>query len=282
MKNQQVTPLTIGIEKIILDHGNRGMDAIYDSVPRGYCRRAARLILKNKGVVLIGTGFPVGGSFETDGPIGSICLYTVLEHLGYTPLFVCAPPLSRILRKRFTTYEIPILDWNESIPVVQKALKTLSPSLVISVERPGIARDGRYYNIQKEDITDAAAKYDLFFRYCDCPSIAFGDGGNEIGMGNIAGGLTGMSIIPSITPCDELVIATVSNWGVYGVLAAMGYELKTDLFELFDLEAVATYLVKRGCVDGVTARPELSEDGFPLTVGLSVIDQLRELVRRYH
>jgi hypothetical protein len=37
-----------------------------------------------------------------------------------------------------------------------------------------------------------------------------------------------------------------------------------------------------GSVDGVTARPELSEDGFPLIVGLSVIDQLRELVRRYH
>jgi len=146
------------------------------------------------------------------------------------------------------------------------------------VERPGVAEDGRYYNMRKEDITEYAAKYDLFFELCTCPTIAFGDGGNEIGMGNLNRELSHMSIIPSITKCDELVIATVSNWGVYGVIAAMSLELGKDLFKLFDPAEIANHLLENGSVDGVTLRAENSEDGFPISVGLSIILRLRELL----
>ncbi len=107
------------------------------------------------------------------------------------------------------TYEIPIRTWEESKSLVETALGSLKPSLVISVEWPGVAEDGRYYNMRKEDVTEHAAKYDLFFELDSCPTIAFGDGGNEIGMGNLTRELSHMSIIPSITKCDELVIATV-------------------------------------------------------------------------
>ena len=60
------------IEKIILQHGARGMDRLQKSMEPGYCRRAAQMILDNQGVVVIGTGFPVSGSFESDGPISAI------------------------------------------------------------------------------------------------------------------------------------------------------------------------------------------------------------------
>ena len=270
--------IDVHIEDIILTHSSRGMDALRKSLPEGYCKRAADLILKNKGVVLIGTGFPVGSSFETDGPIGAISLYKVLESLKSRPTFVCAPPISRILSRDFTTYEMPIRNWEESRGLVEMALATLKPSLVISVERPGVTEDGRYYNMRKEDITDYAAKFDLFFDLSNCPTIAFGDGGNEIGMGNISGERSRMSIIPSITKCDELVIATVSNWGVYGVIAAMSLELGEDLFKLFDPAEIADYLLENGSVDGVTLQPENSEDGFPIPVGLSIILKLRDLL----
>lgn len=268
----------VQIENIILEHGSRGMDALRKGLSEGYCKRAAHLLLKNKGVVLIGTGFPVGNSFETDGPIGAISLYKVLEHLRNRPIFVCAPPISRILSKGFSTYEIPIRTWEETKLLVETALASLKPSLVISVERPGVAEDGRYYNIRKEDITEYAAKYDLFLDLCNCPTIAFGDGGNEIGMGNLRRELSRMSIIPSITKCDELVISTVSNWGVYGVIAAMSLALGKDLFELFDPAKIANHLLENGSVDGVTLRAESSEDGFPISVGLSIILRLRELL----
>jgi hypothetical protein len=266
------------IEKIILQHGQRGMDRLRQSMEPGYCRRAAKIILNNKGVVVIGTGFPVYGSFESDGPIGAIALYRVLVDLAYEPVFACAPPISKILSKGFLTYELPLAGWKESRPAIRKALKDLDPQLIVSIERPGVAADGRYYNMRKKDITDATAKFDLFLQESNCPSIAFGDGGNEIGMGKVAGALANMDVIPSVTSCDELVIASVSNWGVYGVIAVLCDLLGRDLFELVDPESIANYLLANGCVDGVTNRKEASEDGFPIEVSKSIIQQLRDLI----
>jgi hypothetical protein len=266
------------IEKIILQHGERGMDRLQENMKPGYCRRAAQMILDNKGVVIIGTGFPVSGSFESDGPISAISLYRVLTHLDYKPVFACAPPISKILSNRYTTYELPLVSWDESRPVIRKALADLNPSLIISIERPGIAADGRYYNMNRQNITEFTAKFDLFFQECQCPCIAFGDGGNEIGMGNVIKALSKLDIIPSVTTCDELIIASVSNWGVYGVMAALCDLLNRDLFELIDPESTANYLVANGCVDGVTNRREASEDGFPIEISKSIIQQLRNLV----
>ena len=115
------------IEDIILSHGTRGMDRIRAAIPVGYCERAANLILKNKGRVIIGTGFPVGGSFETDGPIGAIALYRVLDRLGHEPIFGCAPPISKALAGDFRTLEIPILSWEASVPIVESALADIRP-----------------------------------------------------------------------------------------------------------------------------------------------------------
>jgi hypothetical protein len=265
------------IEDIILSHGTRGMDQVRHAVPGGYCRRAAKLVLENKGRVLIGTGFPVGGSFETDGPTGAIALYRVLERLGHEPIFGCAPPISQVLAGGFRTLEVPILSWEATAPLVESALADIRPALVVSIERPGVARDGRYYNMRGRDISDSLAKFDLFFNLCECPTIAVGDGGNEIGMGNILAELSRLPIVPSVTPCDELVIAAVSNWGVYGIIAAMSLELNQDLFSSFDAVEIVRYLVDRGAVDGKTGYAECSEDGFPLAVGLDIIEQLRAL-----
>jgi hypothetical protein len=266
------------IEDIVLSHGARGMDRLRGSLPADYCTRAARMIMANKGRVLIGTGFPVGGSFETDGPIGAIALYRVLEGLGYEPLFGCAPPISKVLVNGFRTLEIPILSWRATVPFVEQALADLQPALIVSIERPGVAADGRYYNMRGQDISDALAKFDLFFERCACPTIAVGDGGNEIGMGNVHAEAVKLDIIPSITTCSELVIATVSNWGIYGVIAAMSRVLHEDLFRCFDPAEIVRYLVGQGAVDGKTGYAECSEDGFPLAVGLTIIARLRELV----
>jgi hypothetical protein len=266
------------IEDIILSHGTRGMDRIRGAVPAGYCTRAGKLLLENRGRVLIGTGFPVGGSFETDGPVGAIALYRVLERLGHEPIFGCAPPISQVLARDFRTLEVPILSWEATVPVVQAALAEIRPSVIVSIERPGVAADGRYYNMRGRDISDFLAKFDLFFNLCECPTIGVGDGGNEIGMGNALAELVHLPIVPSVTSCDELVIATVSNWGVYGVIAAMSRELRQNLLDCFDPAEIVRHLVDRGAVDGKTGNPEGTEDGFPLSVGLAIIGRLRALL----
>ena len=263
------------IEKIILQFNTRGMERIARCIPGGYCRRAARLIRDHRGPVLIGTGFPVRDSFETDGPIGAVALYRVLQHLGSDPIFVCGPPLSRILGDRFQTYEIPIKAWDDSISIARQALAKLSPALLLAVERPGITASGRYTNMHGEDITNATAKYDLFFDLGSCPTIAFGDGGNEIGMGNVGHLLRELPLEPSVTACDELVIATVSNWGVYGVIAELSRMIAEDLFTLFAPGAILSYLMSNGGLDGVTTEATPTEDGFPMAVGDQIITQLQ-------
>ncbi len=66
------------------------------------------------------------------------------------------------------------------------------------------------------------ACFDYFVTEAHCPTIAIGDGGNEIGMGNALEGLQQLDIIPAVTPCDELLIADVSNWAAFGLIALMG------------------------------------------------------------
>ena len=263
------------IEKIILQFNTRGMARLYHAIPHGYCQRAAQLIRSNPGTVLIGTGFPVKGTFETDGPLGAIAMYDILRLLDYDPIFVCGPPLSRVLGGRFNTYEIPILEWQASVPVVEDALDKLQPTLIMSIERPGISDSGRYFSMRGQDISAYTAKYDLFFNLSACPTIAFGDGGNEIGMGNVQNLLTELPITPSITTCDELVIATVSNWGVYGVITELSRLVDKDLLAHINPEETLSYLMSNGCLDGVTAEATASEDGFPMAVGNQIIHQLQ-------
>ncbi len=266
------------VEDVILSHGDRGMDVVRQALEPGYCARAAESLLKNKGRVLIATGFPVEGTFETDGPLGAIALYRVLEYLGSKPEFICAPPISRVLETAYRTREIPILSRGETLPLVKSTLSEVKPSLVISIERPGAAADENYYNMRKRDISDRVGKLDLFFKLCECPTIGIGDGGNEIGMGNAAKALSGLPIIPSVTTCSELVIATVSNWGVYGIVASLSRRLGESLFTLFNPKEIIEYLVSQGAVDGKTGNAEPTEDGFNLDVGLSIIASLEELL----
>ncbi len=273
-----MTPSLAAVDDIVLTHSSRGMDRLAPVLAPGWCKRGADLILRHPGTVLIGTGFPVGGTFETDGPVGAIVLYQVLESIGHRPIMVCGPPLSRLLGHEFTLYELPINDRDRTMPVVDRILKDTPPSLVVSIERPGVAVDGRYYNMRRQDITDRVAKFDLLLEHSPCPSLAVGDGGNEIGMGSVAEHLAELPIIPSAVSSDVLVISTVSNWGVYGIIAEMSIRLKTDLFTDLDLDGIFEFLVSGGAVDGVTCSAAISEDGHPIEVGLSIIDRLRSHV----
>lgn len=266
------------IEETILQHSSRGMDLVKNTIAKGYCSRAANLIINTGGTVLIGTGFPAAGSFETDGPVGAIALYKVLESLGLKPVFVFAPPIFNAFKNYFNVFEFPILTWEESISFVKNALMELQPSLIISIERAGVAADGRYYNMRKKDITGLVSKYDLFLDLSHSPSIAIGDGGNEIGMGTASAAVQKLDIIPSVTKCTELVIASVSNWGAYGIIAALSLLTKKDLFECFHTVEIMNFLIGNGSVDGTNFRAEYTEDGHPLKTGEAIIKKLRQIV----
>jgi hypothetical protein len=128
-----------------------------------------------------------------------------------------------------------------------------------------------------EDISAQCGVFDPFLTLADCPTIAIGDGGNEIGMGNIAEAIAGLDIRVAVTPCDELLVADVSNWGAYGLLAFLGLWAERDLLSEFSALETLRYLSERGSVDGVTRANTLTEDGLPPSEGEAVIRELRTL-----
>ncbi|MDJ0776446.1 MAG: DUF4392 domain-containing protein [Gammaproteobacteria bacterium] len=265
------------IEDLLVARNLRGMQKIQPHLQPGYCLRAARILEGCRGNVLIGTGFPVVQTFETDGPVGAIALYEVLEKTGATPTIVCGQPISRALADRFRVHEIRVGDHDAREHEAQDALARYRPDAIVSIERPGQAADGGYYNMRGESISAYTACFDTFVNLCDCPTVAIGDGGNEIGMGKVAEALRGLDIVPATTSCDELIVADVSNWGAYGIISFLSIWHECDfLAEIEPLETLR-YISQLGSVDGVTRVNELTEDSLDPAEGKSVILQLRQV-----
>jgi len=273
--------LSKAIENRLVSRNPRGMRTLQAALEPGYFLRAAKLVhqaLQSSGSrILIGTGFPVAGSFETDGPVGAIALYRTLERLGAEPILVCGAPLANVIVSDYRVHNISVGQPKTSAREAQIALDDYQPSLVISIERPGMAADGHYYNMRGEDISHACASFDYFLTLARCPTIAIGDGGNEIGMGNVSDALTELNIIPAATGCDELLIADVSNWAAHGLIAMLSAFNGTDLLLDWDNLAVLNYLSERGSVDGVTRENTLTEDGLSAEVTEALICDLRKL-----
>jgi hypothetical protein len=129
-----------------------------------------------------------------------------------------------------------------------------------------------------EDISDRSACFDFFINEASCPTIAIGDGGNEIGMGNVSDLLAKLDIIPAATTCDNLILSDVSNWGVYGILAFLSIWSKKDLLNETCPEQILKYISKLGSVDGVTRKNELTEDSLPASEGIALISRIRSLI----
>ena len=269
--------LSRAIEDLLVERNLRGMKTVQPHLEPGYCLRAARRLHECSGNILIGTGFPVVSTFETDGPVGAIALYETLEKLGATPTLVCGRPISQALSSRFRVHEIRVGDHDQREHEALEALQRYRPDAIVSIERPGQAADGAYYNMRGEDISAFTACFDTFLEHCRCPTVAIGDGGNEIGMGNVAGALEGLNIVPSVTRCDELIIADVSNWGAYGLIAFLSRWHGRDLLgEIVPLE-ILRYISNLGSVDGVTRVNQLTEDGLEVSEGESVLQELRRV-----
>ena len=101
---------------------------------------------------------------------------------------------------------------------------------LIAIERVSPAADGKPHREHGWDMSRETAPLHLLF---DDPTwqrrwttIGIGDGGNEIGMGSLPQNIVETEIpngrmIAATTPADYLIVAGVSNWGGYGLLAAM-------------------------------------------------------------
>jgi hypothetical protein len=269
--------LSMAIEELLVQRNPRGMQVARAALQPGYYLRAAESLRNLDGLVLIGTGFPVVGTFETDGPVGAIALYDALSALGAQPVLACGAPLSESLCDDYRVLKLRASNLETARKEAAEQLAEFQPQAVVSIERPGLSADGHYYNMRGEDISEHCAIFDPYLDQADCPTIAVGDGGNEIGMGNISEAIATLDINAAATTCDELLVADVSNWGAYGLIAMLAHWAQIDLLAQISPVEVLDYLSACGSVDGVTRENTLTEDGLEAEEGLCLIQELRIL-----
>lgn len=276
------------IEDIILDHDRRGVSALRHLLPADYCRQASRFALEHKGTTFIVTGFYIitAGAPETDGPPGAIALGNALSRLGFNVMYISdrytVPVLRGLAGASCHVVEFPITDHEESTRFARELLNIHKPSLLISTERCSLTCQKVYRNMRGVDISDYTAKLDYLF-IGQPNTIGVGDGGNEIGMGKLAREIPNVPTLPkdpAVVATTHLVIASVSNWGCYGLVAALSLLSNRSLLPSVeeDVECIKAS-VRLGCVDGFSGQPEPKVDSFTLEENGQILTRLHELLK---
>lgn len=278
-----------------LDPGGRGIAAFF---VRGGATAAARALRRSRRVLLT-TGFAVGpGLPETDGPPGTACLGRALRILGAEVIYVtdamAVPPLQaalKVLGEPSAVETFHVAHGAGGGPAARGARETARrllaehrPTHMVAIERPGRARDGEYRSARGRSLTEWNGALDELFLAAPARivTVGVGDGGNEIGMGAVrarvarAGGL--FPRIASVVKVKHLVVAGVSNWGAYGIVAELGRLTGRSLLHTGEEEqAMVQACVDAGAVDGLTFRPEATVDGLPLPAHIGMLELLRVL-----
>ena len=271
---------------LALDLAARGIDGFYRP---GGARAAARSLARGTGVILT-TGFAVGpGMPETDGPPGAAVLGRALRRLGKSVAYVtddvAAPLMEAALKALGEPVEMVVIPHTEAAAVARERIARDRPSHLVAVERPGRAADGRYWNARGESVGAWNGPLDALFLKPPrgLTTIGIGDGGNEIGMGNVRSRFLRQGPlarkISSVVRVDHLVVAGVSNWGAYGVAAHLSILARQPLLHSPEEERkLVTACVEAGGVDGLTRRRVPTVDGLPLETHMAVVELLRTLV----
>lgn len=254
-------------------------------IPRLACAKtlaaAASRLAHAQGVLLI-SGFYIGRAqaWETDGPPGALVVAAALTQVGI-PCMVCtdvgAVPIFSAASKALAL-ELPIKGYESGA----KPSFNMSPlphvDTLVSIERPGQAADGEYYNANGDVVSSHVANFDLMFTEANnlgITTIAVGDGGNELGFGtrlDEAELLLGkMGKIAAVTPAEFLIAAGVSNWGGYALAAAVARMHNVALACSEDkLGKALQKMVEAGAIDGVRGTATASVDGLPLDIEMAM------------
>ncbi|ERH02465.1 MAG: hypothetical protein J07HN6_00499 [Halonotius sp. J07HN6] len=241
--------------------------------------------------VVLTTGFPIPPSNqpETDGPLGTVVLAGALADLGAEPVVVTEPRVEPTITAVADALGIESPDIVSVAPSASSAtvsvLDSYDPGAVVAIEKPGPTADGSYRTAAGEAITSLVADSRSLFEAAHergIPTVAVGDGGNEIGMGGVRSAVEthvdNGETIACVTPADALVVAAVSNWGAYGLVAALSLETGRDLLHTGAVErALLDAAVEAGCVDGVTGESTASVDGIPGAIHVDIVGLLSDI-----
>ena len=271
-------------------------------------------------VVGIITGFPsrsfLGrGITETDGPVGAVFLARVLEEvLNAVPVFIVDPELQRYLKRASWTAGLLITDLDTALvakrgPVNASAVafydcsvddteaqaaaehfvNAYAPAALIAVEMPSIAADGFAHTAGGRVIVHEHLPKAHHFWYAaqarEVLCVGLGDGGNEMGLGNIAPVLKELysvgDLIAAATSSDVPVVGASSNWAAYAIgVCIEAHEGTTHRVRDIDLPGIIHRCAEEGAIDGFSVRPEAKVDGTPVSLNTAVLDLMTWVVDR--
>ncbi len=257
------------IEDIILQNDTRNMTSLRPHLPADFATEAAQLLLDHPGKVLIVTGFYIlaADAPETDGPPGAAGVGEALSQLGYEVAYVTDKYSKAAMESNACGKEViefPVTTHVESARFANELIQDWAPTCLVAIERASLVGDGTYRNWKGLDFSEYNAKIDHLFDQHPY-SVGIGDGGNEIGMGNLRSVIPdqeGLPDDPSVTTTTKLIIASCSNWGGYGLAAALSLlKGKNLLPSVAQGHQWVKDTVAAGAVEGMSAQHKDWVDG---------------------
>lgn len=272
-------------------------------------------------LIMTGFRMPPHNIQETDGPPGAASIARALSlALKVKPVMLTEPVkkslkileaaalgyslnvvgLERLLKEELKA-SISILgftiDEKEAYKKAKELLDQVKPSLLIAIEKAGRNFKKEYHTMGGLNITKTHSKVEAIIKEArkrGILTISIGDGGNEVGMGLIAD--TVRKYIPHgeicKCPCrggivaeskvDSLIVASISNWGGYGLAAMLA--ILTNRREAMhgpeEEEKALNLITREGALDSVSYLTEPSVDGVSLSSHLAVVSLLKEMVNK--
>jgi hypothetical protein len=316
-----------------LDLGNRGIEPLYEAsrafAGGALCGAAADMLL---GIPQGGTAIVTTGSVsrawlspdlgENDGPSGAAALIRalwlarrascilVIEETLIPPmaatLQACGVAVTDLETTRkasadgtmacATLVPYPVTD-AEGMAAAQDMLAQFKPDVMVSTERVGRNENGIYYNMRGRDYGMGRARIDMLFDAAlaqGIPTLAVGDGGNEIGMGLVAdvvktsvpfaapGDCDCGGGIGAVSSADILMTAAVSNWGCTAICAAMA--LRTGDKSLIHTPAMEARLLEvmtaNGLINSADGLIDPHVDGIKDTTHIALAEMALAITRK--
>lgn len=221
---------------------------------------------------------------EIDGPIGAVVLAHALTHIGKRAdvlVETSIVPVVTALRDRLGG-QFSIVDttrFTDDEMVAQVA----NYDAAITIEKLGKNAQGVRHSVMGTPLPMESPSLDEFVTALTTAgklTIGIGDGGNEMGFGAIfehareiapRGAVCGCPCgggIVTVTATSIMLPASVSNFGAYGICAALAI-LTRKVFLLPAGETVVGLIqvaVDEGCLEGGTVHPwVVGDDGIPST-----------------
>jgi hypothetical protein len=293
-----------------------GAAIVSEPMPMAAARRLLDVARKDARVFLVsGVYDPYQLPFgETDGPPGVASLARALVlGVGAKPVVLCEDQVTEgfagaceaaglmavrdpelFARKIHTVLIVPfpIAPLDASRREAERLLDQHRPVAVASIERIGGNAKGRHHYaigtpILSEGNLEAVAQAAIDRGLA---TVAVGDGGNEIGMGNILA--QARAIVPygavcqcdcgdgiaCVTKSDVLVVANTSNLGAYGIAASIAIILgKPELMHDTAMETrMLDAIAAAKCTDGGLISPTVDGTG---NTSVGVVELLHKVVR---